>query len=113
MRPSAMRKSPDNVTCVAAEYLAFVVDVSERHHHPPILPDGLVVVVKRECKTCRMIAPLLTDLPATVYTQDDPSFPEGVAAIHDADLAVSWHHEIETVPTLILGVDGHEIECSV
>ncbi|CAN5599657.1 hypothetical protein BH10ACT2_BH10ACT2_00880 [soil metagenome] len=67
----------------------------------PPLPDGLVVVVKRECATCEMVAPLLVDLGATVYTQDDPTFPEGVAAIHDADLAVSWHHNIEAVPTLI------------
>ena len=44
----------------------------------------------------------------TVYTQDDPAFPAGVGArSHDADLAVSWHHDIETVPTLIR-VDGEE-----
>jgi hypothetical protein len=101
------------VTCVAAGYVATVVDVSERHHQPPILPDGLVVVVKRECETCRMVAPLLRDLPATVYTQDDPTFPEGVAAVHDDDLAVSWHYDIETVPTLIRVVDGREVERTV
>ena len=80
----------------------------------PTLPDGLVVVVKEECETCRMVAPLLAELPgATVYTQDDPAFPAGVTAIHDADLAVSWHHEIETVPTLIRVVDGVEVERTV
>ena len=52
-------------------------------------------------------------LDATVYTQDDPTFPAGVDAIHDADLAVSWHHEIETVPTLIRVVDGDEVERTV
>jgi len=79
----------------------------------PLLPDGLVVVVKRECETCRMVAPLLAEIGATVYTQDDPAFPEGVPAIHDEELAVSWHHEIETVPTLIRVVGGVEVERTV
>ncbi len=83
----------------------------------PVLPDGLVVVVKHECECCRMVAPLMPALAAagalTVYTQDDPSFPESVAAEHDADLAVSWHHDIETVPTLIRVVDGVEVERTV
>jgi hypothetical protein len=44
----------------------------------------------------------------TVYTQDDPDFPAAPAAIHDGDLSsMSWHHEIETVPTVIKVVDGH------
>jgi len=77
------------------------------------LPDGLVVVVKRECETCRMVAPLLADLGATVYTQDDPAFPADCAPIDDRDLAVSWHHAIETVPTLVRVVDGREIERTV
>ena len=77
------------------------------------LPDGLVVVVKEECETCRTVAPILAELAKagealTVYTQDDPSFPPGVDAVHDADLAVSWHHDIETVPTLMRVVDGTE-----
>ena len=79
----------------------------------PTLPDGLVVVVKRECETCRMVAPLLADLGATVYTQDDPAFPADCAPIDDRDLAVSWHHAIETVPTLVRVVDGREIERTV
>src|SRR4051812_15172361 len=81
--------------------------------HRPTLPDGLVVVVKRECETCQMIAPLLRQFEATVYTQDDPAFPDDVSAVHDADLSVSWHHEIETVPTLIRIIDGDEIERTV
>ena len=84
---------------------------------PPPLADGLVVVVKEECETCRMVAPLLADLAGkvdvTVYTQDDPEFPTGVAALHDDDLAVSWHHDIETVPTLLRVVDGVEVERTV
>lgn len=83
----------------------------------PVLPDGLVVVVKEECETCRMTAPVVARLAAehgaTVYVQDDPSFPAGVDAVHDADLAVSWHHEIETVPTLIRVVDGDETDRTV
>lgn len=83
----------------------------------PVLPDGLVVVVKEECETCRMTAPVVARLAAelgiTVYTQDDPTFPPGVDAIHDADLSLSWHHDIETVPTLIRVADGVEIERTV
>ena len=81
--------------------------------HAPVLADGLVVIVKRDCATCVMVAPLLADLGATVYTQDDPTFPDGVAAIYDVDLAVSWHHDIETVPTLIRVIDGVESERTV
>lgn len=76
----------------------------------PVLPDGLVVVVKRDCATCVMVAPLLAEFDCTVYTQDDPTFPESVTALYDDDLAVSWHHDIEAVPTLIRVVDGVEQE---
>jgi len=84
---------------------------------PPTIPDGLVVVVKRECETCQTVVPVLAQLDAaadlTVYTQDDPGFPGDPAAIHDAELAVSWHHDIETVPTLVRVVDGAEVERTV
>lgn len=83
----------------------------------PVLPDGLVVVVKEECETCRMVAPLLGELAShhalTVYTQDDPGFPSGIDALVDDGLAVSWHHDIETVPTLIRVVNGAEHERTV
>jgi hypothetical protein len=83
----------------------------------PSLPDGLVVVVKHECETCQTVVPVLQQLdtlgPLALYTQDDPSFPGSPAAIHDDDLSVSWHHEIETVPTLIKVEDGIEIERTV
>jgi len=83
----------------------------------PPLPDGLVVVVKEECETCRMVAPLLATIGAaetlTVYTQDDPEFPAGVSALHDADLSLSWHHDIETVPTLIRVENGEELERTI
>jgi hypothetical protein len=65
-----------------------------------------------------MVVPVLAEIdatstPLTVYTQDDPSFPDTVAAIHDGDLAVSWHHDIETVPTIIRVVAGQEVERTV
>ncbi len=77
--------------------------------HVPPLPNGLVVIVKRDCATCVMVAPLLVELGATVYTQDDPTFPEGIATVDDRDLAVSWQHDIEAVPTLIKVKNGIEV----
>ena len=83
----------------------------------PQLPDGLVAIVKRDCETCRMVVPVLQRLRdeagLTVYTQDDPDFPDDPVAVHDANLAVSWHHDVETVPTLIKVVDGEEVERTV
>ena len=83
----------------------------------PLLPNGLVAIVKRDCATCVMVIPVLERLMAnagaTVYTQDDPTFPDGIDAIHDADLGVSWHHNIETVPTLLLVIDGREVDRTI
>jgi hypothetical protein len=81
----------------------------------PALPDGLVAVVKQACPTCELVVPVLRQLasdgaePLTVYVQDDPAFPPGVAPVHDADLAVSWHHDVETVPTLVRVTGGREV----
>ena len=77
------------------------------------LPDGLVAVVKRDCPTCELVAPVLSDLHdragLTVITQDDPHFPFDADWVrHDDDLAVSWHHDIEVVPTLLRVVEGSE-----
>jgi len=45
--------------------------------------DGLIAVVKRDCQTCELTAPVLGELARRVglqvYTQDDPSFPETVS----------------------------------
>ncbi len=83
----------------------------------PPLPDGLVVFVKRECPTCELVVPVLAELReragVTVIVQDDPAFPAGLAPRHDADLALSWHHGIEAVPTLLCVVDGREKERAV
>ena len=44
--------------------------------------DGLVLVLKEDCPTCRLIAPVAADLMRrgdlkAVYSQDDPAFPAG------------------------------------
>jgi len=77
------------------------------------LRDGWTIIVKRECATCVMVVPviarLMRELPSlTVYTQDDPTFPEGVASVSDLDLAASWHADIDTVPSLIFRENGIE-----
>jgi F plasmid transfer operon protein len=76
--------------------------------------DGLVAVVKRDCPTCEMTAPVLGELARragiTVYSQDDPSFPDTVPSpVADLDLAVSHRLKIEVVPTLIRLEGGREI----
>jgi len=76
--------------------------------------DGLVAVVKRDCPTCVMAAPILGVLARhgglTVYTQDDPSFPEILAdRIDDRTLHVSHQLRIEVVPTLIRFEGGREV----
>lgn len=81
----------------------------------PPLPDGLVAVVKRECATCVLVTPVLAQLASapsvtlSVFTQDDPDFPDGISSMHDDDLALSWHHDIETVPTLLRVEGGREV----
>ena len=72
-----------------------------------------VAFVKRDCPTCELIVPALTELAAAVdlgvLTQDDPGFPPGVASEHDHDLFRSWTHDIETVPTLLKMTGDHEV----
>src|SRR2546426_515726 len=76
----------------------------------PPLPPGLVAFVKRECPTCQLVAPVLARLAGetelTVFTQDDPVFPGGTHIVDDRSLEYSWHHAIETVPTLLRVRDG-------
>jgi len=78
------------------------------------LPDtGLVAVVKRDCQTCELTEPVLAALAEsgslTVYTQDDPAFPESVAHEYDATLDVSHRLKIEVVPTLLRRENGREV----
>ena len=77
--------------------------------------DGLILVAKRECPTCAMVEPVMRQLaagalPFTVYSQDDPEFPAGVAGVvDDRDLEHSWRLDIETVPTLLCLQGGREV----
>ncbi|MEJ7584100.1 MAG: thioredoxin family protein, partial [Acidimicrobiales bacterium] len=86
---------------------------------PPELPDGLVAVVKRDCATCRLVAPVLAQLVAldatvTVYSQDDPTFPEATGgALDDTDLELSWRLDLDTVPTLLRVESGAEVDRTV
>lgn len=74
--------------------------------------ERLVAFVKRDCPTCVLVAPVLEDLARradlTVYTQDDPTFPEGVESTHDESLEASWRNRIEFVPTLLRIESGKE-----
>ena len=53
--------------------------------------DGLVAVVKRDCPTCVLTAPVLGELArragVVVYSQDDPTFPETVP-LRESDLGL-------------------------
>jgi hypothetical protein len=76
--------------------------------------EGLVAVVKQDCPTCRTVQPVLAQLATsaglTVYSQDDPAFPERVAGVRDdTDLDVSYHLGIQTVPTLLRLTAGAEV----
>src|SRR5438067_9998060 len=79
------------------------------------LPEGIVAVVKADCPTCRLVTPVLAELrsagvPLTVYTQDDPAFPEGLDPLDDTALDVSVGLDLETVPTLVKVEDGREVD---
>ncbi len=73
---------------------------------------GLIAFVKKDCPTCELVEPVLRQLTdtagLTVFTQDDPAFPAGLAARDDTDLGASYQHRIETVPTLLRFEAGRE-----
>lgn len=78
------------------------------------LPEtGFVAVVKRDCPTCELTEPVLAALAGagalTVFTQDDPSFPETVPHEYDSTLDVSHGLKIEVVPTLLRRENGREV----
>ncbi len=80
------------------------------------LPNGLVAIVKRDCPTCTLVAPVLAELretypgTVTIFSQDDPDFPEITGgAIDDRDLEVSFSLDLDTVPTLIRVENGVEV----
>ncbi|HBN13725.1 MAG TPA: thioredoxin, partial [Pseudohongiella sp.] len=75
--------------------------------------DGLIVVAKADCPTCRLIEPLLTELsaagPLQVLVQDDPEFAASLPSTHfDQSLEHSWRLNTEFVPTLIRFENGQE-----
>ena len=71
-----------------------------------------IAIVKRDCETCQMVAPVLARLrehtALELYSQDDPAFPaETGGARDDRELAQSWRLRVEIVPTLIR-LDGDQ-----
>jgi hypothetical protein len=78
-----------------------------------VLEDGLVAIVKRDCPTCVLVAPVLAQLRASgvrlaVYTQDDRAFPAGLDPVDDGSLEMSFRLGVETVPTLLRMSGGRE-----
>lgn len=74
----------------------------------------LIAVVKRDCETCALVAPVLAALSQlstlTVYSQDDPTFPEETGgAADDTNLEHSYRLGVTTVPTLIRYENNQEI----
>ena len=82
--------------------------------HSP--PNGLIIIVKRDCPTCMLVEPLIrqlanSDTPITVYVQDDPAYAAGVGnVIFDDTLENSYRLNTKFVPTLIRVQDGQEVE---
>ncbi len=80
------------------------------------LPDGLIVIAKRDCPTCMLVEPLLHELdgsgqPLVVYVQGDEPYAQGVSGMqHDDTLERSYRLQVEFVPTLIRMKDGAEVE---
>ena len=75
--------------------------------------DGLVLVLKRDCPTCELIAPVAHQMAESgmlsgLYSQDDPGFPERLEVIDDRELETSFQLGIEIVPTLIRRRGGRE-----
>ena len=79
------------------------------------LPDGLIVIAKRECPTCVLVEPLLHELaqgelPLTVYVQDSDDYAAGLSGtVHDETLEQSYRLKAEFVPTLIRVEGGREV----
>lgn len=81
-----------------------------------LVADGLVAFVKRACPTCSMIELQMRDAALArpdfqVVTQDDVTFPAGVAnVVDDRELDHSYLNNIEATPTLIRFAGGREVE---
>jgi thiol-disulfide isomerase/thioredoxin len=75
--------------------------------------DGIIVVVKKDCPTCLLIAPVLKELEQagktiSVYYQDASDFLSVANVIDDRELEASYRLNIETVPTLVTFSGGEE-----
>ncbi|MFT5393058.1 MAG: hypothetical protein ACI8PT_003256 [Gammaproteobacteria bacterium] len=75
---------------------------------------GLVAIVKRDCPTCVMVVPVLQEImqhgDLKIYTQDDPTFPEGFDGVaDDTSLDASYRLNVEIVPTLVRFENGVEV----
>ena len=73
-----------------------------------------LAVVKRDCETCKLVEPVLAELrdshTVTLYSQDDPAFPELLGGANDdRSLEKSWRLRVEVVPTLVRLEDGQEV----
>ncbi|MBT4520936.1 MAG: thioredoxin family protein [Halieaceae bacterium] len=81
--------------------------------------DHYVMVLKRECPTCTLIEPVVTELEEAgfslqIWTQDDPGFPRSASQVgDDRSLEQSYRLAIETVPTLIRFRDETEVDRTV
>jgi hypothetical protein len=80
-----------------------------------LLPiNGTLAIVKRDCPTCELVAPVIVRLQQQgfldlVASQDDPLFPQGAEVLDDRTLERSWHMRTDTVPTIVRFVDGQEV----
>ena len=72
-------------------------------------------MVKADCPTCVLVAPVLTELAGrgvvrAVMSQDDPAFPAPADwVIDDRSLEASLALDIDTVPTLVELRDGQVV----
>ncbi len=65
-----------------------------------------LVFLKYDCPTCELVRPLLADIQQNdpslrVIVQDDSALFSDLDVQKDNDLKMSYHHRIETVPTVI------------
>jgi thiol-disulfide isomerase/thioredoxin len=83
------------------------------------LPNGVIVVVKKDCATCEMVAPVLgwlsqKHLVAVVASQDDPTFPDSLAktigVVDDRELVLSFGLDVDTVPSVVRWANGVEVD---
>ena len=70
--------------------------------------DGFLLVVKRNCPTCRLIIPIARALSkrgmlAGLVSQDDPAFPVGMAVTDDRELENSFESDTRESATVSCG----------